>query len=144
VTLPVRFWAKVQKGDGCWFWTGAVSGGDGYGRFNIGGTKLAHRIAYEALVGPIPVGLTIDHLCRVRVCVNPAHMEPVTLAENLRRQVSFNGGKERCPQGHEYDYRYPDGRRGCRRCDTEASRRYRERHRDRINQRRRERRRAAR
>lgn len=90
-----RFWSKVDQ-DGplprwapflgpCWLWTRPLSA-TGYASMGLDGTKVrAHRFAYELLVGPISKGLTIDHLCRVRHCVNPAHMEPVTQAENSRR-----------------------------------------------------------
>jgi hypothetical protein len=76
-------------GNGCWRWQMKV-GKNGYGFIGVVGETgqkmlLAHRVAYEQLVGPIPAGLQIDHLCRVRDCVNPAHLEPVTGAENLRR-----------------------------------------------------------
>ena len=79
-----RFWEKVHKTDLCWIWTGAKS--VGYGHF---GTQqvlwTAHRYAWTRLVGPIPEGFDIDHLCRNRACVNPDHLEPVTRAVNLRR-----------------------------------------------------------
>ena len=79
-----RFWAKVDKGIFCWDWLGGKS--NGYGRFWVEGRLVqAHRWAYETMVGPIPEGLTLDHLCRVRYCVNPSHLEPVTLGENIRR-----------------------------------------------------------
>jgi len=81
----------------CWKWSGARMP-CGYGRFQVdtvkaGGRKrpsgvLAHRYAYELFVGPIPAGLTIDHLCRNTSCVNPEHLEPVTLSENTRRQLA--------------------------------------------------------
>lgn len=83
-----RFWAKVDidPPSGCWLWTGAVDEATGYGRFwTADGLGYAHRIAHELFVGPIPAGLDIDHLCRVRRCVNPAHLEPVTRRENLLR-----------------------------------------------------------
>lgn len=71
----------------CWIWTGNVHPTTGYGHFVRKGvrTPLAHRASYELLVGPIPTGLQIDHLCMVKACVNPAHLEPVTPAENTRR-----------------------------------------------------------
>lgn len=74
---------------GCWEWN-RYRNEHGYGRLNKAGqrTMYAHRWAYELLVGPIPVGLTIDHLCLNPACVNPEHLEPVTLSENRRRANS--------------------------------------------------------
>lgn len=70
--------------NGCWLWTGCRS--NGYGQIGMDGRMmLAHRLAYELIIGPIPTGLHIDHLCRTPLCVNPAHLEPVTPAENIRR-----------------------------------------------------------
>jgi hypothetical protein len=85
--------AKVAvASDGCWNWTGALSR-NGYGRFGpqAGLTVGAHRFAYELLVGPIPEGLDLDHLCRNRRCVNPAHLEPVGRSENLARGATARG-----------------------------------------------------
>jgi hypothetical protein len=103
-----RFWAKVEKTDGCWRWTAATIH-DGRGRFNLSNPKrvgYAYRIAYEWLVGPVPEGLELDHLCRNPNCVNPAHLEPVTHQENLRRapdaQFYVNARKTHCPRRHEY------------------------------------------
>jgi len=80
-----RFWKRtIRSADGCWEWIGGISKA-GYGQMSDGGSNLAHRFAYELLVGPIPDGLQIDHLCNVRNCVNPAHLEPVTGLENMRR-----------------------------------------------------------
>lgn len=80
------FWSHVEKTDTCWLWTGRKEKA-GYGKYC--GT-VAHRWAYRELVGPIPAGLTLDHLCYVRHCVNPAHLEPVTLLENVRRANARN------------------------------------------------------
>lgn len=95
VAPELRFWPRVRKVDGaCWEWIGARIAA-GYGVFWNGRLNTyAHRFAYELLVGPIPAGLTIDHLCRNTSCVNPAHMEPVTRAENNRRTRGH-----RTPQG---------------------------------------------
>lgn len=75
----VRFERKVQRsGDGCWIWTGAKNS-RGYGQLKIDGrSRYAHRLAYEHWQGLIPEGFELDHLCRTRACVNPAHLEPVT------------------------------------------------------------------
>jgi hypothetical protein len=82
-----RFWSKVDRTGDCWKWTAGLTG-SGYGRFRWdGGEVAAHRFAYELLVGAIPDGLQIDHLCRNRACVNPAHMEPITQRENILRGV---------------------------------------------------------
>lgn len=67
---------------GCWIWDGAIAAETGYGTCQ---KKMAHRVVYEREVGPIPDGLVLDHLCRVRACVNPSHLEPVTIGENARR-----------------------------------------------------------
>lgn len=85
--LAERLWSRVRKTPACWLWTGRVET-SGYGRIQAAGTRrrfFVHRLAYELLVGPIPVGMTIDHLCMERTCVNPAHMEVVTRAENTAR-----------------------------------------------------------
>jgi hypothetical protein len=80
-TLEGRFWARVDKSGDCWVWTGGRRGR--YGAFWVEGQQMgAHRFAYELLVGPIPDGLTLDHLCCNPPCVNPGHLEPVTFREN--------------------------------------------------------------
>lgn len=115
---------------GCWIWQGDLVR---YGRVLWRGRKWqAHRAMYSLLVGPIPGGLTLDHLCRVPACVNPEHLEPVTQQENNRRAHSgfaaVNARKTHCPQGHPYDeantYRLPgSGSRVCRVCLVGRNRR---------------------
>lgn len=88
ITPQERFWKKIHKTDGCWFWTGCCNAG-GYGifgvTFNGRQTQMgAHRYSYELLIGPIPEGLVLHHLCHNRPCVNPAHLEPITISENAR------------------------------------------------------------
>lgn len=135
--LPLTFWGKTIPGvDGCWHWQGALNS-RGYGCFGVRGvSQLSHRVAYEALVGPIPGGLTIDHLCREKRCVNPAHLEPVTARENIARAAEQNRPTH-CPYGHEYTPENTitrmrtDARRGvqraCRTCTRAKARaKYRE------------------
>ena len=103
-----RFWAKVDKTDTCWLWTGAIAGTTGYGSFYFNGSMGgAHRFAYEHFVGPIPEGYWIDHLCRVRRCVNPDHLAVVTPRENAiynsLSTAAFNARKTHCPRGHPYN-----------------------------------------
>lgn len=99
-----RFWEKVRKEEGagaCWLWT-ATKTQNGYGLFTTDGrTGPAHRFAYELLVGPIPDGMQLDHLCRVRECVNPDHLEPVTNDENIRRGMKGEL-RTHCRNGHAY------------------------------------------
>lgn len=126
-----RFFGAIDVGTspgGCWFWTGGLFEG-GYRRFKVKGRgRLAHRVAYELLVGPIPLGLHLDHLCRERACVNPLHLEPTTPLENARRAFSPKAAKTHCDAGHPFDegntYRDPRGWRGCRACRQEATRRW--------------------
>jgi len=119
-----RFWEKVDQSGDCWEWK-ATKQPKGYGLFGLEGqSRLAHRVAYELTIGPIPEGLVIDHLCRNRSCVNPAHMEPVTSRENTLRGKTLaaeNVKKTHCPKGHPYAgenlYIQPrTGKRFCRAC----------------------------
>jgi hypothetical protein len=141
--LLASFWARVDKTPTCWLWTGGTgSAGYGLARDPRGGRgpdggrpKIsAHRIAYELVVGPIPDGLTLDHLCRVPPCVNPAHLEPVTQFVNNHRGNGYyakNARKTHCPQGHPYDAANTRvnarGWRTCKTCIGATRRRFRER-----------------
>lgn len=135
--MSSRLWSKVAKSDGgCWIWTSAQRP-DGYGVFWLHGrTQMAHRVVWEALRGPIPDGLTLDHLCRNRICVNPDHLEPVTIRTNLLRGISFsarNAAKIACPRGHPYDATYITKRkrgRYCRICKRAAWHRWKARSRE--------------
>lgn len=103
--LPARFWDRVREcpASGCWIWEGPRDG-KGYGRVSINGVAgSTHRIALST-VAPIAPGLDVDHLCRVHECCNPAHLEAVTRAENIRRGLTgkWQAAKTHCPRGHEY------------------------------------------
>lgn len=133
--LPPRFWSKVNLfgPNGCWLWLGTPTA-HGYARFYDSRTAApGHRLAYEEMVAPIPDGMVLDHLCRTRHCVNPAHLEPVTPGENTLRGESPAAKAARratCKWGHPYDeantYIYK-GRRCCRECNRLAARRAKER-----------------
>ena len=126
------FWSRVEKTATCWLWRGYRSG-SGYGAINLNRrSHCAHRLAYTFLVGPIPDGLELDHLCRNRLCVNPAHLEPVTTRENVLRgngPAAQHARKTHCVNGHPYDesntYYEKGGRwRRCRACSRASSRQY--------------------
>lgn len=126
-----RFWTKVDRSGECWMWT-AAQDSQGYGRFwCVDRMVFAHRFAYELLVAPIPTGLVLDHLCRVKSCVNPAHLEPVTIAENVRRGFALIPRRMTCKQGHEVDgdniKLRSNGQPRCRICANASSRDYRHR-----------------
>jgi hypothetical protein len=107
---------------GCWEYAAESRKGDSYRQVQLveDGKRVlryAHRVMYEHLVGPIPDGMQLDHLCRNRMCVNPDHLEPVTARENTRRATALITA---CPSGHAYDDQNtaltPEGRRYCREC----------------------------
>jgi hypothetical protein len=110
----------VVSPDSCWIWAG-TTGDDNYGRMSVNGKSVpAHRVSYELHVGPIPEGLEIDHLCRVRNCVNWRHLEPVTRLENQHRSPLTMKGKTHCKKGHPfsgYNLMFStNGQRMCRVC----------------------------
>lgn len=112
----------------CWVWSGARHK-DGYGTFFTGKSSTrSHRYSYEMYKGKIPQGLTLDHLCRNPNCVNPNHLEPVTLKENIRRapkQISnINRNKTNCPLMHEYDYNFRKKYGKCKICNSIAGAKY--------------------
>jgi hypothetical protein len=120
-----RFWAKVEIGPGCWNWTGAMNP-SGYGRFAAEGRTLhgAHRVAFQLNGGAIPEGMVIDHICRNRRCVNPAHLRCVdrltNVHENSEASAHLNSIKSHCASGHPLSganlFVRADGYRGCRQC----------------------------
>lgn len=130
-----RFWNHVEKTPTCWNWTASLNGG--YGRFNPDGRLVyAHRWLYEQVVGPVPAGLDLDHLCRNRACVRPDHLEPVTRYVNVFRGDGTGSFKVKlrthCKHGHELTeentYRNPSGRRECKICRRASDiKRYRDR-----------------
>lgn len=131
--ILARFWPKVEKTDSCWIWRGASSQhfrtGLQYGSFRLDGKmRPAHRVAYALLVGPVSDDLDIDHVrargCVSTLCVNPAHLEPVTHRENVLRAggtAAIHARKTECDNGHPFSGDNlligRDGRRVCRACN---------------------------
>jgi hypothetical protein len=122
--LPERLATRVLVDDnGCWLWQAAkTQKGYGMAPGTFAGERAAHRATYSLLVGPIPSGYEIDHLCRVTSCVNPQHLEAVTPQENRRRSPLAPERRTHCPQGHPYagdNLKINDvGARCCRTCIT--------------------------
>jgi hypothetical protein len=138
----------VENADGCWIWQGSLSGGYGHVGWQengIGHWKSAHRILYEAEIGPIPEAHDLDHLCHDpakcapkqasdcphRACCNPAHLSPATRRQNLLRGGTISAERRavtHCPQGHEYTeantIESTKGQRSCRTCSYERNRAY--------------------
>jgi HNH endonuclease len=127
-----RFEHYTERSDSCWEWRGGKRQGYACMWSAIArGNVAVHRWSYEHYIGKIPKGLTIDHLCRNRGCVNPKHMEVVTLGENARRGAVtginvWAANKTHCPKGHPYDdentYKTPNGGRACIECRRLATR----------------------
>lgn len=128
LALPTRLMRHVRFADGGhWLWTGHIAA-TGYGRIYVEKQSLyVHRVAYETFVGPIPADRQIDHLCRVRACFNPRHLEPVTPRENQLRAPESNTARTSCRRGHPFSeentHRH-NGRRFCRACRREYMRVY--------------------
>lgn len=127
ITLEERIYERVSMVPfvGCWLWLLKLHE-NGYGQLKVGGIgRPAHVVSFECFRGPIPEGLELDHLCRVRCCVNPWHLEPVTHLENMRRGIKRT--RTHCPHGHEYSSEntyFHDGRRRCRLCRIISSHEY--------------------
>lgn len=131
--LPLRILDRIDVADGCWLWLGRIDKEDGYGRIDMPSAdghwrpKIAHRVVYELLIGPVPDGLQLDHVrangCVNRHCVNVfEHLEPVTCRTNLLRGDGPSGQharKTHCPRGHDFteaNTRVVGGQRKCRAC----------------------------
>ncbi len=133
VPVELRIWPRIKPDpSGCWLWTGSTNG-RGYACIMSGAANestIVHRWVYEQLIGPIPEGLQIDHLCRVHNCVNPTHLEPVTGQENNARGFSpsaLNARKTHCLNGHLLDgdnlYLW-EGTRLCKACQAQRDREF--------------------
>ena len=150
--LPDRIESKIERIPecGCWIWTGAMHR-NGYGKIKASNSRkvtFPHRVVFELVKGKIPDGLQIDHLCRVRACVNPEHLEPVTSRENLRRAGIIDALVARaksikqegvCSQGHsltpENVYTYPGtGASHCRQCHAARQKQWQKNNREKVNE----------
>lgn len=129
VKCPEWVWSRIEVTGFCWLWRGNVND-SGYGRVRVDGTlHRAHRFIYQVLVEPLPPALHLDHLCRVTICVNPDHLEPVTPKVNNARSYSptaINARKTECPSGHPYNEETirvdAKGMKHCRPCDARRAR----------------------
>lgn len=132
--VKMRFWTLVDKSGDCWMYTG-YHGVGSYGNFSYKKVQhKAHRVAWELSRGPIPSGLVLDHLCRNKACVNPAHLEPVSQSVNAQRGLAGQHylSRTHCARGHPFDEAntvwrtMKDGRRyrACRPCRDEYQRTY--------------------
>lgn len=119
---------EVDPITGCWIWKLAITSA-GYGQTSLFSVPWpAHRLSYFLFVGPFDPALDVDHLCRVRACCNPEHLEAVPAKVNLLRSTNHVVAQveaTHCPQGHPYDgnnlHVRPSGRRACRACQREWS-----------------------
>lgn len=123
--LPKYLEEKIIKTDYCWVWMAAYNPKYGYGVVGIPGTrrtKSSHKVVYEVLVGQVPEGYVLDHLCMNPPCVNPEHLEPVTHAENMRR---WSESMTKCRRGHFYLpdnlYMTAAGTKQCKTCNRARS-----------------------
>lgn len=147
IPVEYRFWSRVDRNGPintwkpelgpCWLWLGSRRRDGGYGQIHVSYNaadrsrvvKFAHVYSYELMVGPIPVGLELDHLCRTIMCVNPTHLEPVTSDENKHRAKAFRLATQlTCSRGHPWKGNTvptSDGSRVCRECVRENQAEYR-------------------
>jgi HNH endonuclease len=113
------FWKHVKRTPDCWLWTGRLSG-NGYGNFSINWKSVsAHKFAYEQVIGKVPSGMTLDHICRVRHCVNPLHLRVLTRKANVLCGIgptACNARKTLCKNGHPLDAVRKNGGRRCKTC----------------------------
>lgn len=128
--FQIKFWSRVRKTEGCWIWEGATNHPDRpYGRVRYRGrSRVVHAVSYELIIGSIPEDKILDHLCRNPKCVNPRHLEPVTIRENNIRAIPFRKQRTEnpiCPRGHTRIV-IASGALVCRQCAADRQSGYRE------------------